>query len=262
MLAGRGSGGYPGSMTETAKRPLRARSLAEQIEEHHQEEGSIASRLNWLRAGVLGANDGIVSTAALVVGVAAATTDAGVIATAGFAGLAAGALSMGVGEYVSVSSQRDAEKAQLERERSWHHRRPRWELEQLVRLNMETGMSEKVARLAAQEQTDHDPVSIHARLHLGIDPNEVVRPGHAALASLVSFTVGGAIPLLTMLPVGPQLRVPLTFAGVLAALALTGLLAAVAARAGKTRSIIRNLVGGSLAMAITYGVGTLIGLAV
>ena len=122
---------------------------------------------------MLGANDGIVSIAALLVGVAAATTDLPTIFTAAMAGIAAGALSMGVGEYVSVSSQRDAEEAQIARERIWQKARPAWELEQLVRLNMDTGMSEATARAAAVEQTAKDPIAIHARMHLGVDPDEL-----------------------------------------------------------------------------------------
>ncbi len=142
------------------------------------DEATISARLNWLRAGVLGANDGIVSMAALLVGVAAADPGRGAILTAGIAGIAAGALSMGVGEFVSVSSQRDAEEAQIAREKVWQHARPSGSCEQLVRLNMGTGMSESVARAAAIEQMEHDALGIHARMHLGHRP----RRTHRALA--------------------------------------------------------------------------------
>ncbi|WP_291377429.1 VIT family protein [Demequina sp.] len=226
------------------------------------DEADISSRLNWLRAGVLGANDGIVSIAALLVGVAAATTDAKVIFTAAMAGIAAGALSMGVGEYVSVSSQRDAENAQLARERIWQQARPAWELEQLVRLNMKTGMSETTARQAATEQHEHDPLTIHAKMHLGIDPDELTNPLAAGIASLIAFTVGGVAPLLTILLLPNSLRIPLTFAAVLVALACTGYASARIGYAPTLRAVVRNIVGGTAAMAITYGIGLLVGSAV
>ncbi len=229
---------------------------------HGPDEDKVSSRLNWLRASVLGANDGIVSIAALVVGVAAASSDAKVIATAGFAGLAAGALSMGTGEFVSVSSQRDAEEAQLARERVWQRARPEWELEQLVRLNMDTGMSEKVARQAAKEQTAHDPLAIHALMHLGVDPDELTSPIQAGIASLVAFTIGGLAPLATILLLNDTLRIPATFAAVLASLALTGWASARLAHSPRPRAIVRNMIGGALAMTITYGIGLVVGVAV
>jgi len=233
-----------------------------------EHDRQITRRLNALRAAVLGANDGVVSIAALVIGVAGAVATSGVtetsqIATAGFAGLAAGALSMAAGEYVSVSSQRDAEDAQLARERKWHVERPEWELQQLVELNMETGMSEKVARLAAKEQTAHDPVAAHARLHLGItDPDYLTSPIQAGVASLLAFTVGGTVPILTILLAGPSLRIPLTFGVAIVCLVGTGVAAASIAHSSKPRAMIRNVVGGSLALAVTYGIGALVGTAV
>lgn len=251
--------------TQTAKKPKRRERPAFGTEEHDRQ---ISRRLNALRAAVLGANDGVVSIAALVIGVAGAVATAGItessqIATAGFAGLAAGALSMAAGEYVSVSSQRDAEDAQLARERQWHEERPEWELEQLVRLNMETGMSNKVARLAAEEQTAHDPVAAHARLHLGItDPEYLTSPMQAGIASLVAFTVGGTIPILTILLAGPSLRIPLTFGVAIACLTGTGAAAARIAHSSMSRAMIRNVVGGCLALAVTYGIGSLVGTAV
>lgn len=223
------------------------------------DEDKVTSRLNWLRAGVLGANDGIVSIAALLVGVAAATPPDGVIVTAAAAGIAAGALSMGIGEYVSVSSQRDAERAQLRREEAWQAARPEWELEQLVRLNMETGMSEETARRAAQEQHDHDPLAIHAKMHLGIDPNGLVNPWSAGIASLIAFTIGGAFPLLTMLLAPESARIPATFAIVIVALAITGFTSARLGHAKRRVGVARNVAGGTLAMIITFGIGTLFG---
>jgi VIT1/CCC1 family predicted Fe2+/Mn2+ transporter len=220
--------------------------------------------INKVRASVLGANDGVVSIAALVIGVAAAPTMAAQqIAIAGFAGLAAGALSMAAGEFVSVSSQRDTEDAQLARERKWHEERPEWELEQLVKLNISTGMSEKVARLAAHEQTKHDPIAAHARMHLGITDTEVLtRPIQASMASLVAFTVGGTIPILTILLFSPALRIPLTFAIAIACVAGTGAASASIVRAPRKRAMLRNVIGGILALSITYGIGTLVGFAV
>ncbi|MFV0285013.1 MAG: VIT family protein [Demequina sp.] len=230
---------------------------------HDIDEESVSRRLNALRAAVLGANDGIVSVAGLVIGVAAATPDNhGAILAAGVAGLTAGALSMGVGEYVSVSSQSDAEKSQLRREHRWHQVRPDWELEQLVELNMETGMSRETAQRAAEEQTAHDPVSIHARMHLGIDPDEITNPWHAAWASLLAFTSGGLLPLLTVLLVPTAMQIPATYIAVVAALAVTGYVAARWAHSPRRRSVIRNVIGGSMAMGITYVIGSLIGVAV
>lgn len=223
------------------------------------DEDRVSSRLNWLRAGVLGANDGIVSMAALLVGVAAASPGPGAILTAGIAGIAAGALSMGIGEYVSVSSQRDAERAQLAREAKWQRDRPEWELEQLVRLNMETGMSEQTARTAAVEQHAKDPVAIHAKMHLGIDPDDLVSPTHAGIASLVAFTAGGVPPLLTALLLPSALAIPATFVTVLIALGITGWVGARLGHAARGKAIARNMVGGALAMAITYGIGLAVG---
>ncbi|WP_084130170.1 VIT family protein [Demequina sp. NBRC 110055] len=230
---------------------------------HHIDEESVSRRLNALRAAVLGANDGIVSIAGLVIGVAAATPDNhGAILAAGVAGLVAGALSMAVGEYVSVSSQSDAEKSQLRREHRWHQVRPEWELEQLVELNMETGMSEETARKAAEEQTAHDPVAIHARMHLGIDPDEITNPWHAGWASLLAFSAGGLLPLLTILLVPTAWQIPTTYVAVIVALALTGFEAARWAHSPRKRSVLRNIAGGTLAMGITWVIGSLLGVAV
>jgi VIT1/CCC1 family predicted Fe2+/Mn2+ transporter len=228
-------------------------------EPHH---AGTAARLNRLRAGVLGANDGIVSVAGVVVGVAGATGSRATIAVAGAAALAAGALSMAVGEYVSVSSQRDSERALLVLERRELAETPEDELEELVGLHRATGLSDGLARAVAAEQTAHDALAAHARVELGIDPDALVNPWHAALASLAAFLLGGVLPLVAVLMPPVAARVPVTVGAVLAALALTGLLAARLGRARVTRAVVRNLVGGGLAMAITFGVGTLVGSAV
>ena len=232
---------------------------ARPVEPHH---AGTAARLNRLRAGVLGANDGIVSVAGVVVGVAGATTDRPAIAVAGAAALAACALSMAVGEYVSVSSQRDSERALLDLERRELAETPEEELEELVGLHRAAGLSPGLARAVAVEQTAHDALRAHARVELGIDPDALVDPWHAALASLAAFLVGGVGPLVAVLVPMAGARVPVTVVAVLAALAGTGVLAARLGRAPVTRAVVRNLVGGGLAMGITFGVGTLVGLAV
>ena len=233
--------------------------LAPDLRPNEPHSPGLAARLNWLRAGVLGANDGIVSEAGIVVGVAAATTTLSAIATAGIAGLVAGAMSMAVGEYVSVSSQRDSEKALLALERHELATMPDEEFEELVGLHVQTGLSPELARRVAEEQTAHDALAAHARLELGISPDELTNPWHAAVASMTAFTLGGLLPVLVICLTPPAWRIVLTFAAVLLALAGTGSVSARLGRAPRLRAILRNLLGGSLAMAITYGVGALVG---
>src|SRR4051812_16885801 len=162
-------------------------------------DAGVSGRLNWLRAGVLGANDGIVSTAGLVVGVAGATTATGPILTAGIAGLAAGAVSMALGEYVSVSSQRDTERALLAKERSELADFPEAELEELTALYEAKGLSEATARQVARELTDRDAFAAHADAELHLDPEELTDPWQAAGASAVAFTTGSVLPLAAIL---------------------------------------------------------------
>ncbi|WP_344810722.1 VIT family protein [Microlunatus aurantiacus] len=221
--------------------------------------GGLSQRLNWLRAGVLGANDGIVSTAALVVGVAGATAERGPILTAGIAGLVAGAVSMALGEYVSVSSQRDSERALLDKERAELATSPEEELEELAALYVAKGASPQTARRLAEELTAKDAFAAHVDVELGIDPDALTSPWQAALSSAVAFTIGSILPLLAMVLSGPALRIPLTFATVLVALAITG---AVSARLGSARvgpAVLRLVLGGSLAMTATYLIGRLLG---
>lgn len=220
---------------------------------------TISSRLNWLRAGVLGANDGIISTAGLVVGVAGATTARGTIFEAGVAGLLAGSLSMAAGEYVSVSSQRDSERAALETERQELVEEPEAELEELTGLLTDRGLSPRLAREAAEQLTERDALRAHARVELGINPDELANPWHAAWASLIAFTVGALLPLLAIVLPGPSARVPVTVAAVLAALTLCGVVSARLGGAPAGRAVVRNVGGGALAMAVTYAVGTLLG---
>ncbi|MFC9766754.1 VIT family protein [Rhodococcus jostii] len=220
---------------------------------------SLASRLNWLRAGVLGANDGIVSTAGLVVGVAAATTERSAIFTAGFAGLAAGAVSMALGEYVSVSTQRDTERALLSKERRELTETPDAEFEELVAMYEAKGLSVDTARTVARELTDHDAFAAHVDVELGIDPDDLTNPWQAAGSSALSFTLGALIPLLAILLPPVHLRIPVAFVAVLVALALTGAVSAALGGAQRTRAVLRVVLGGALAMIVTYGIGQLVG---
>nr|WP_240162986.1 VIT family protein [Mycolicibacterium sphagni] len=218
--------------------------------------------MNWLRAGVLGANDGIVSTAGIVVGVAAATAERGPIFTAGIAALAAGALSMAVGEYVSVSTQRDSEQAMLKKERRELDTQPAEELDELAALYEAKGLTPATARTVAEELTDHDAFAAHVDIELRLDPDELTNPWQAAISSALSFTVGAILPLLAILLPPPSLRVPITFAAVLIALAVTGFISARLGGANPRRAIARVVIGGALAMGITFGIGHLVGGAV
>lgn len=228
--------------------------------EHIEAQGSShQSKLNWLRAAVLGANDGIVSVAALVVGVAGATTDAGVIFITGIAGLLSGALSMAVGEYVSVSSQRDVEEALLEKERRELIEQPEAELEELTQLYQKKGLERETAALVARELTAHDAFGAHVETELKIDPDELTNPWHAAFASGASFTVGALVPLLAITLPADSVRVFVTFAAVFFALALTGYLSAKMSDAPVGKVVMRVVFGGILAMIVTFGIGYLFG---
>ena len=223
--------------------------------------GGAGAKLNWLRAAVLGANDGIVSVASIVVGVAGASNSTSFIITAGVAGLTAGALSMAVGEYVSVSTQRDTEKALLEKERGELRDVPEAELQELATIYQAKGLSRETAQIVAQELTAHDAFAAHVEAELHIDPDDLTNPMAAALASAAAFLVGGIIPLISIIFPPEDLRIMVTFVSVLVALIITGTLSAYAGGANKTRATIRVVVGGFLAMIITYGVGKLFGIA-
>jgi len=225
-------------------------------EPHQSDSGS---KLNWLRAAVLGANDGIVSVASIVVGVAGASNSAGFIFTAGIAGLVAGALSMAVGEYVSVSTQRDTERALLEKERYELEHEPEAELAELTSLYAAKGLSQETALQVARELTAHDAFAAHVDAELHIDPNALTNPWQAAIASAASFLSGAIIPLIAVVLPPESIRIPVTFAAVLVALIITGTLSAYAGGANKTRATVRVVVGGLLAMAITYGIGKFFG---
>ncbi|MEV3929514.1 MULTISPECIES: VIT family protein [unclassified Streptomyces] len=232
-------------------------------EQTHDEPhgGGLGTRLNWLRAAVLGANDGVVSTAGLVVGVAGATGDRSTLLTAGLAGLLAGSMSMAAGEYVSVSTQRDSEKAALATEEQELKETPEAELAELTGLLEEKGLSSRLAREAAVQLTERDALRAHADVELGIDPDELTNPWHAAGASFVAFTVGALLPLLAIVLPPSSARLPVTVLSVLAALALTGWWSARLGDAPVGRAVLRNMAGGAVAMAVTYGAGVLLGAA-
>ncbi|RHW27282.1 VIT family protein [Nocardioides immobilis] len=226
-------------------------------DEPHDE--SFNDRLNWLRAGVLGANDGIVSVAGVVLGVAGATTDRTAIMIAGVAGLVAGAMSMAAGEYVSVSTQRDSEEALLAKERRELREDPDDELAELAGLYVEKGLDADLALQVARQLTEKDALGAHAEVELGIDPDDLTSPWNAALASMVAFTIGALLPLLTILLVTPDLRVAVTIGAVTAALALTGWASARFGYGSVRRAVLRNMLGGLLAMVVTHLIGQALG---
>ncbi|MBU5171297.1 VIT family protein [Cutibacterium acnes] len=201
--------------------------------------GSLNSKLNWLRAAVLGAN---VDRSSLLI-----------------AGLAAGALSMAGGEYVSVSSQRDIEKTVMAKEAAELRDFPDEELEELTEIYTEKGLSRGTARQVALELTAHDPLRAHAEAELGLDPDEYTNPWYAAFASMAAFTVGALVPLLVMVCSPTATRVYITIAATIVGLFLTGLGSALASGSGKTRPVARNIIVGICSMAITYLIGHLVG---
>jgi VIT1/CCC1 family predicted Fe2+/Mn2+ transporter len=217
----------------------------------------IASKLNWLRAGVLGANDGIVSVAAIVVGVASATPDFGTLLNAGLAALVGGAISMALGEYVSVSSQSDSQKAMIATERRELAEDPGGELDELTALYEARGLSRSTAEQVARELTAKDPLRAHLEMELNLSEEEVVSPWHAAGASAVAFLSGGVLPLAAVLLLPDPIRIAGTFVIVLAALAVTG---AVGARLGGSptrRAGVRVVVGGAAALVATIVIGSI-----
>ncbi|MEU5718232.1 VIT family protein [Streptomyces sp. NPDC020403] len=233
-----------------------------QAQDHDEpHEKGLGARLNWLRAAVLGANDGVVSTAGLVVGVAGATQDRGTLLTAGLAGLLAGSMSMAAGEYVSVSTQRDSERAALVTEKRELEETPEAELAELAGLLEDKGLSAEVAREAAAQLTRRDALRAHAEVELGIDPDALTNPWHAAGASFLAFTVGALLPLLAIVLPPVAVRLPVTVFSVLAALALTGWWSARLGEAPAGRAVLRNTAGGAVAMAVTYAAGVLLGAA-
>lgn len=218
----------------------------------------IQGRLNSLRAGVLGANDGIVSVAALVVGVAGATNEPDALVTAGTAALVGGAISMALGEYVSVSSQSDSEKAMIAQERRELSEMPAEELDELTAFYQARGLSAATARTVAQELTAHDALAAHLAAELHLDQTDLVSPWRAAAASAFTFVLGGLVPFCAMLlPAG--IRIPATFVVVLLALAVTGALGARLGGSPVPRATVRVVSGGALALGATFLIGTALG---
>eukprot|EP00898_Chlorokybus_atmophyticus_P006438 jgi/Chlat1/6796/Chrsp51S06493 len=230
-------------------------------DEHQGHERHLVERNGWLRALVLGANDGIVSTAALVLGVAAATPSRASVLTAGVAGLVAGALSMAVGEYTSVSSQRDTERADLERERWEHAAHPEHELNELTMIFKSRGLSYTTARMAALELHEGDAVAAHMREELGITEFTTARPLQAAVVSALSFVTGGMWPLIAAAatPDARAIRVPVVSVVATLTLAILGWVGARLGGANVVRAALRVVAGGVIAMGITAGVGYLVG---
>jgi VIT1/CCC1 family predicted Fe2+/Mn2+ transporter len=233
------------------------RSDASAHTEPHKQ--GVNQMLNWLRAGVLGANDGIVSTAGIVVGVAGASVSRGAIGLAGLAGLVAGALSMAAGEYVSVSTQRDTEKALIEKEKRELATMPEEELQELTELYRQKGLSDDLARQVAEELTANNALEAHLEAELNIDADDLSNPWTAAFASAVSFTVGALLPLLMIILTPESVRIPLTFGSVIVALIITGAVSARLGGAVVLRAVLRNVLGGAVAMAVTYLIGRVAG---
>lgn len=222
-------------------------------------ENHLVSRIGWLRAAVLGANDGIVSTASLIVGVASASTESGPILVAGFAGMVAGAMSMAAGEYVSVSSQADTEAADLARERHELETQPEAELEELTQIYIKRGLTPVFARQVAVQLTAGNALDAHARDELGIVEHMAARPVEAALTSALTFAVGAALPL-TLVVISPnEMLIYIVSAASLAFLALLGAVGAKAGGANVFKATLRVTFWGAAAMALTAGVGWMFG---
>lgn len=212
-----------------------------------------------MRAAVLGANDGIVSTASLIVGVAAASDDRSVILIAGIAGLVAGAMSMAAGEYVSVSSQSDTEHADLETERRALQEEPKGELEELTRIYISRGVDRSQAHEVAVQLTKHDALGAHARDELGITETTSAQPVLAAVTSAASFSIGAILPLIAMMLTPIALAIPVVAATTLSSLALLGALSAQVGGAGVLKAATRVTIWGAIAMALTAAIGSMVG---
>jgi len=226
---------------------------------HQHSENHLVDRIGWLRAAVLGANDGIIATASLIVGVAAAAATRNDVLVAGVAGLVAGAMSMAAGEYVSVSSQSDTEQADLARERKELNDNAEFELDELADIYVKRGVDQALARQVAQQLMVKDALTAHARDELGISEITTARPVQAALTSAIMFSVGAAMPLLMVVISPASVLVPTVSVASLAFLALLGAIGAKAGGANILRATIRVTFWGALALAITAGIGKLFG---
>jgi len=230
------------------------------LPDHLARERHLGGRAAWLRAAVLGANDGLISTASLIVGVAAADNARSAILVAGIAGLTAGALSMAAGEYVSVSSQLDTERADLARERAELTAAPEAELDELADIYERRGLRPELARQVAVELSQHsDRLPIHARDELGFDAAALARPVQASAVSALSFISGAVLPVLVVAAAPATLRMALTISTTLAGLVVLGAVGASLGGAPRGRAAVRVLLGGSLALAIALGIGRVTG---
>src|SRR6202051_758030 len=229
-------------------------SRLRQLPERH-----FVDRIGWLRAAVLGANDGILSTASLIVGVAAAAATQNAVLIAGVAGLVAGAMSMATGEYVSVSSQSDTERAELALERKELSENPAYELNELAEIYVKRGVDQALSRQVAQQLMAKDALGAHARDELGISEITTARPVQAALTSAASFSIGAAMPLLMVVLSPRGTLVSIVFAASLGFLAVLGAIGAMAGGANVLRATARVTFWGALAMAVTAGIGKLFG---
>jgi len=238
-----------------------AAALGPHADEPHN-RGKYSDRLNRIRAGVLGANDGIVSVAAVVVGVAGATSALGPILTAGTAAVVGGAISMALGEYVSVSSARDSQTALIAKERRELIEQPEEELTELAGIYRAKGLSEETAHRVAVELTAHDALGAHLEAELHIDEHEVLRPWQAAVTSAISFLLGATLPMLAILLPPAELRIPIAFVATLIALGITGASGAWLGDNDWRRPTVRTLIGGAIALAVTFGIGALLGTAI
>jgi len=225
-------------------------------------EGHFGHRVGWLRAMVLGANDGIISTAALLLGVAAADASRSAILTAGIAGLVAGAVSMGLGEYVSVSSQLDSERSDIAKETWELEHQADHELEELAAIYQSKGLDRDLAHQVAVELTAHDALGTHLRDELGISDDELAKPFQAAWSSTAAFSIGAAVPLVATALAGASVRVATIIAVTIVALFVLGYTGARLGGAPPARPIARVVIGGIIAMAVTMAVGKLFGAAI
>jgi VIT1/CCC1 family predicted Fe2+/Mn2+ transporter len=236
--------------------------MSTSIDTRAEQRKALARRLNWLRAGVLGANDGIVSTAGIVMGVAGATVESGPILIAGVAALVAGSISMAGGEYASVSAQRDSEIAALAKERKELKENPEGEMLELAEYYRHRGISESLSNQIAKELSAKDPIRTHAEAELGISSDEHVSPGAAAIASFIAFALGSALPIVAIAGPWIDYREVATVASVVVALALTGYFGAKIGKAKPLRAVVRNVVVSLLTMGIAFAIGTVLGVAV
>lgn len=224
-------------------------------------EMHLSGRVAWLRAAVLGADDGIVSTASLMIGVAASDASRNAILTAGLAGLVAGAMSMAAGEYVSVSSQRDAEEADIARERAELASDPDFELDELTQVYEQRGLTPALAREVAVQLTAADPLGTHLRDELGVTEGDLARPVQASVVSALSFALGAALPLLTLLVAPASVRIAVIAVAAIVFLGVLGVVGSRLGGAGATRPAFRVMAGGGLAMLVTALIGRLVGAA-